>query len=146
PAAKSRKLADLVAGIAEASPYLWDLIQAEPDRFLTLLEADPEAQFTALIATVTHAGLTETVETEVMRALRRGKAEAALLIALADIGGVWPVERVTRALTAFADAALAAAVRYLLRTAAAQGKLTLHDPARLDEGCGYVVLAMGKMG
>ena len=58
-----------------------------------------------------------------MRALRRAKAEAALLIALADIGGVWPVERVTRALTDFADAALGAAVRYLLRGAAAQGKL-----------------------
>ena len=30
-----------------------------------------------------------------MRVLRRFKAEAALLIALADIGGVWPVARVT---------------------------------------------------
>ena len=28
PDAKSRKLADLVAAIAESSPYLWDLIQA----------------------------------------------------------------------------------------------------------------------
>ena len=66
-----------------------------------------------------------------MRMLRRGKAEAALLIALADIGGVWPVERVTRALTDFADAALGAAVRYLLRGAAAQGKLKLAiRPAR----------------
>ena len=34
-----------------------------------------------------------------MRLLRRMKAEAALLIALADIGGVWPVMRVTAALT-----------------------------------------------
>ena len=65
-----------------------------------------------------------------MRVLRRGKAEAALLIALADIGGVWPVERVTRALTEFADAAAGAAVRFLLRGAAAQGKLTLRNPAR----------------
>ena len=32
-------------------------------------------------------------EAEVMRLLRRMKAEAALLIALADIGGVWPVMR-----------------------------------------------------
>ena len=34
-------------------------------------------------------------EAEAMRLLRRMKAEAALLIALADIGGVWPVMRVT---------------------------------------------------
>ena len=37
-------------------------------------------------------------EAEAMRLLRRMKAEAALLIALADIGGVWPVMRATRAL------------------------------------------------
>ena len=81
-----------------------------------------------------------------MRVLRRGKAEAALLIALADIGGVWPVERVTRALTDFADASTGAAVRFLLRTVAAQGKLKLRNPAAPEEGTGYVVLAMGKMG
>ena len=95
---------------------------------------------------MTRAGLAEQDEADMMRALRRGKAEAALLIALADIGGVWPVERVTRALTEFADAALGAAVRYLLRGAAAQGKLKPRDPAKPEEGSGYVVLAMGKMG
>ena len=30
----ARKLADLVAAIAEGSPYLWDLIRADPDRLL----------------------------------------------------------------------------------------------------------------
>src|SRR5882757_6677394 len=34
------KLADLVAGIAEGSPYLWDLIRADADRFLALLEGE----------------------------------------------------------------------------------------------------------
>ena len=81
-----------------------------------------------------------------MRALRRGKAEAALLIALADIGGVWPVERVTRALTDFADAAVGAAVRFLLRGAAAQGSSSSATRRRPKQGSGYVVLAMGKMG
>src|SRR5258708_4452695 len=38
--ARAGKPAGLVAAIAEASPYLWDLIRAEPDRFLALLEAD----------------------------------------------------------------------------------------------------------
>ena len=73
-------------------------------------------------------------DADAMRVLRRAKAEAALLIALADIGGVWPVERVTRALTDFADAALGAAVRYLLRGAAARGKLKLRDPAEPEQG------------
>ena len=62
-----------------------------------------------------------------MRILRRMKAEAALLIALADIGGVWPVARVTGALTDVADTALAAAVRYLLREAVKRKKLAPPD-------------------
>jgi glutamate-ammonia-ligase adenylyltransferase len=74
------------------------------------------------------------------------KAEAALLIALADIGCVWPVMRVTTALTGIADTAAGAAVRYLLADAARHGRLNPHDRARPDEGSGYIVLAMGKMG
>src|SRR5947208_12887344 len=41
--AKPGKLGDIVAAIAEASPYLWELIRADPDRFLALLETDPDA-------------------------------------------------------------------------------------------------------
>jgi [glutamine synthetase] adenylyltransferase / [glutamine synthetase]-adenylyl-L-tyrosine phosphorylase len=146
--AKSRKgkIGDVIAAVAEASPYLWDLIRADPNRFLAIIEADPEARFAEVIAQAQQAGASATNDADVMRALRRAKAEAALLIALADIGGVWPVERVTHALTEFADAALGAAVRYLLRGAAAQGKLKLRDPTTPEEGSGYVILAMGKMG
>ena len=46
-----------------------------------------------------------------MHLLRRMKAEAALLIALCDIGGVWPVMRVTAALTDLAVASVQAALR-----------------------------------
>jgi glutamate-ammonia-ligase adenylyltransferase len=146
-AAKARsKLADIVAAIAEASPYLWDLIRLDPERFAALVEGEPEAQLAAVLAEVSEAGLRATDDAAVMRALRRGKARAALLIALADIGGVWSVERVTRALTDFADAAVGAAVRYSLRAVAGQGKLVLADPARPEARSGYVVLAMGKMG
>src|SRR5207247_2021069 len=31
----------LIAGIAEGSPFLWELIRAEPARLLTLLQSDP---------------------------------------------------------------------------------------------------------
>jgi glutamate-ammonia-ligase adenylyltransferase len=146
--AKSRegKIGEVVAAIAEASPYLWDLICTDPDRFLALLEANPDRHFLQLIEAVQRDAASAADDAGAMRALRRAKAEAALLIALADIGGVWPVERVTRALTEFADATLAAAVRYLLRGAVAQGKLKVRDPEKPEEGSGYVVLAMGKMG
>src|SRR5882672_1285997 len=58
PAKGDSKLAELVAGIAEGSPYLWDLIRHDPDRFLAVLESEPEAQFSALIAEIDRAGLT----------------------------------------------------------------------------------------
>ena len=142
--AASPKTRDVLAAIAEGSPYLWDLIRADPARCLDLLGADPEPRLAVLLAQVARAGVEP--EAAAMTALRRLKARAALLIALADIGGVWPVERVTGALTAFADAAVGAAVRVLLRGAAAQGRLKVRDPAKPEAGSGYVVLAMGKMG
>src|SRR5437763_1311595 len=58
PAKGNSKLADMVAAIAQGSPYLWDLIRHDPDRFLAVLESEPEAQFAALIAEVERAGLT----------------------------------------------------------------------------------------
>ena len=80
-------------------------------------------------------------------ALRLAKREAALLIALADIGGVWDVVATTEALTRFADAALGAALAFLLRQNAHAGRLAL-DPEAPDPqaGCGMVVLALGKHG
>ena len=59
-------------------------------------------------------GLALKEDADVMRALRHAKQEAALLIALADIGGVWPVMRTTRALTDLADTAVSSAVGFLL--------------------------------
>jgi glutamate-ammonia-ligase adenylyltransferase len=139
-------LANLLGGVADAAPYLWDLAGADPARFLRLLSRDVEEEFAALLATARQAAAAAKGSAALMRALRRMKAEAALLIALADIGGVWPVARVTAALTDVADAALGAAVRHLLREAATRGKLVPTDPQNPGEGSGFVVLAMGKMG
>src|SRR5262249_38962561 len=78
--------------------------------------------------------------------LRRMKAEAALLIALADIGGLWPVTQVVERQTTLADAAVGAAVDYLLVDAQRRGKLKVSGSERPGQGSGYIVLAMGKMG
>jgi glutamate-ammonia-ligase adenylyltransferase len=78
--------------------------------------------------------------------LRAMKAEAALLIALADVGGVWPVMRAARALTELADAAVDAAAHFVLAEAVREGRLTPKDKKRPQDGSGYIVLAMGKMG
>src|SRR6478752_1228206 len=40
--AKTPKLEALLLGLADGSPYLLDLAAAEPERLLSLLQADPE--------------------------------------------------------------------------------------------------------
>jgi [glutamine synthetase] adenylyltransferase / [glutamine synthetase]-adenylyl-L-tyrosine phosphorylase len=139
-------LARVLGGIAEAAPYLWDLVQGDPSRFVRLLESDPDVALAVLLTTAQSAVAAARSTDEVMRLLRRMKAEAALSIALCDIGGVWPVERVTAALTDVAETALDAAVHYLLRDAVKAKKLIAPDSRKAEAVSGYIVLAMGKMG
>ncbi len=139
-------LATLLASLAVAAPYLWDLVRADPVRLLRLLSREPEEGISSLLAATQEAAAAARGSAVLMPILRRMKAEAALLIALADIGGVWPVARITAALTDVADTALGAAVRHLFGEAARRGKLTPSNPQTPEVGSGYVVLAMGKMG
>jgi glutamate-ammonia-ligase adenylyltransferase len=136
----------ILEGIAEGSPYLFDLMRADPARLLRLLDCDPGSHLAALIEQTSRATAAAADEASVMQLLRRMKSEAALLIALCDIGGVWPVLRVTAGLTDLAVASVQSALRYLLRQEAARGRLAPPDPASPEDGSGLVVLAMGKMG
>jgi glutamate-ammonia-ligase adenylyltransferase len=136
----------ILLGLAEFSPYLFDLIRDDPDRAIRLLRCDPQPHLAALIETASREVLAASGEADVMRLLRRMKSEAALLIALCDIGGVWPVMQVTAALTEIAVSSVQAALRYLLRQEAARGRLSPPDKDRPEEGSGLFVLAMGKMG
>jgi [glutamine synthetase] adenylyltransferase / [glutamine synthetase]-adenylyl-L-tyrosine phosphorylase len=136
----------ILLGIAEASPYLFDLVRADGARLIRLLECEPEPHLIQLIEETCREVSDASSEADVMQMLRRMKAEAALLIALCDIGGVWSVMRVTAALTDVAVASVQAALRYLLRQEAARGRLLPPNPDRPEDDSGLVVLAMGKMG
>jgi [glutamine synthetase] adenylyltransferase / [glutamine synthetase]-adenylyl-L-tyrosine phosphorylase len=141
-----QKLTTIAAGIAGSAPYLWGLMGADPAGLLRLLVADPDKEIVALLASARRAADAARTQAAVTRILRQLKAEAALLIALADIGRVWPVARVTQALTELADTALGIAVGYLLRDAARRGNLAPPNANHPEIDSGYVVLAMGKMG
>ncbi len=120
----------ILLGLAEFSPYLFDLIRDDPDRLIRLLGSDPESHLAVLIETTSQEVLAASGEAEMMRLLRRMKSEAALLIALCDIGGVWPVMQVTAALTELAIASVQSALRYLLRQEASRGRLLPPDKDR----------------
>ena len=145
PLAAAKATRALLLGIADHSLFLRSLIAEDPGRLARLLATPPEDALAALIEQV--AARRDDDEDELKRALRRAKHEAALLIALADLGGVWDVVATTEALTRFADAAVGAAVRFLLRREARAGRLSLDaDAIDIAAGCGFVVLALGKHG
>jgi glutamate-ammonia-ligase adenylyltransferase len=136
----------ILLGTAEASPYLFDLVRADGVRALRLLECEPEPYLAELIETTCRAVSAAVDEAEAMQLLRHMKSEAALLIAFCDIGGIWPVMRVTAALTDLAVASVRAALRFVMRQEAARGRLSPPDTDRPEDDSGLVVLAMGKMG
>ena len=136
----------ILLGIAEFSPYLFDLIRADAARLIRVLACDPEQHLASLIENTSREVLAADGETDVMHLLRRMKAEAALMIALCDIGGVWPVMRVTAALTDLAVASVQTALRFLQRQEVGRGRMTAANLDRPEDGSGLIVLAMGKMG
>ncbi len=135
----------LLLGLADHSPYLWTLVTEDPTRAARLLTQPPEMSLDAMTAAL--LARRDADEAELMRALRLAKRESALLIALAEIGGVWDLAATTEALTRFADAAIRAALAFLLRRNAEMGRLALDSEAPDPEaGCGMAVLALGKHG
>ena len=145
-AAAHPKLDAILLGLVESSPYLTDLIRNDPARFLRLLSCAPETHLPGMIAQTSREVFGCTAEADVMRLLRGLKSEAALLIALCDIGGVWPVMQVTQALTDLAVASVQSALRFLLRQEAVRGRIKPADIDRPEDDSGLVVVAMGKMG
>lgn len=133
-------LAALVAGAGGSSPYLGGLIAAEAD-WLPQALADAEAGVSALM--VECAALPPD---RLKAGLRRAKRRLALLVALADLAGAWPLEKVTAVLTDFAglacDLALKAEIAALIR----RGKLPGMGEDDVAAAAGLTVLAMGKMG
>ena len=133
-------LADLIGGTAGSSPYLAGLLARQVDWLMGAFD-DPEAAIDRLLA-----GLTDTPPDKLAISLRQAKARVALLTAMADLGGVWPLETVTAVLTRFADACVDTCLRALVGAEIARGKLPGLGPDDAATAGGMVALAMGKMG
>jgi glutamate-ammonia-ligase adenylyltransferase len=135
----------ILEGLAEGSPFLWEVAQADLAGLRALLAGYPEQGLARIIHRIRAARAAKS-EAAVMRTLRKSRRDAALLVALTDIGGAWTLAEVTHALTAIADAAVGVAVDFLLLATQRTGKLKLKDPKRPGEGSGFFALAMGKFG
>jgi glutamate-ammonia-ligase adenylyltransferase len=130
----------LVAGAAGCSPFLRDLLRREEAWLRGALEA-PEAAVEAVLA-----GIGAAPPAELAPLLRQAKRRVALIAALADLGGAWPLETVTAILTRLADAAVDAGAKALVAEAIRRGRLPGQGEADVAAAAGMIVLAMGKMG
>ncbi len=132
---------DLVSNATSCSPYLRSIISAQPEWVASLAERSPEDVLNYLI---THREI-PTPE-RAARQLRRAKQEIAVLVALADLGGVWDLQQVMQANTDFADFAVQYGLQALFKAARAARGGAIFGSGPVDEIGGLFVLAMGKMG
>ncbi|MGL4309166.1 MAG: glutamine-synthetase adenylyltransferase [Paracoccaceae bacterium] len=133
--------AALVEGTAGCSPFLRDVMLRDPDWLRLTLSSRPEVLFDDILASLSGLGVDVLPD-----ALRQAKRRVALLVALCDLGGVWPLETVTGALTRLADTAVDLSIRGLTMAEARRGRIPglAGDDAAANPG--MVALAMGKMG
>ena len=133
-------LQELIEGTAGCSPYLAGLLHKERDWILAAVDA-PEDAVKSLFAE-----LREDAPDTLPTSLRQAKRRIAALTALADVGGVWPLETVTGTLTDFADLATHLAMRATVGAEIRRNKLPGASPEDAETAGGMVALAMGKMG
>ena len=124
--------------VAGGSPYLKGLMLREEAFLRGALALDVDAVVAAEIALVADLPL-EALAT----GLRQAKRRVALWTGLCDLGGVWDLAQVTRAMTVLADAAVAVCLQRLVEDEVRRGKLPGGDAGHAG---GMEVLAMGKMG
>ena len=136
----------LLAAIFGHSPFLSSAAVGEWVFLTRLVEEGPDPLFEAIAAATEQHPERGENQAALMRRLRMAKRQVALLAAVAELAGSWTLERQMEALSHFAEAAIGAAARHLLRAAAEGGRMTANDPRDPETGSGLIVLAMGKLG
>jgi glutamate-ammonia-ligase adenylyltransferase len=136
----------LLAAIFGNSPFLTGVAVKEWAFLTRLVEHGPDSLFGEVaddIERITDIGEDTAA---LMQRLRVAKRRVALVAAVAELAGLWSLEQQTGALSRFAEAALGATLRHLLREAARKGLLALASADQPEEGSGLIVLGMGKLG
>ena len=134
----------LIEGAAGCSSYLARSLSMEAT-FLAEASDIPADETFAEIMTETSAAIESETQDALMKTLRVLKRRAALFIALCDLGEVWPLEKVLRAISDFADACVAVTAEWLLRDYAKREQLPL-DPDDPVGSSGLAILGLGKLG
>ena len=136
---------DFLDGVFGNAPALGRALVREPTQLREAAEQGPNAAFASALDEISDAARVSGDRRVFARRLRGAKRRASLTVALADLAGAWPLDRVAQALTRLADAVLASALDHLLREAAARGTIA---PPKQDEppSYGLTVFGVGGLG
>jgi glutamate-ammonia-ligase adenylyltransferase len=136
----------LLAAIFGNSPYLSGVAIKEWPFLTRLVGAGADPLFGEIVATIESTEDPGEDTATLMKRLRIAKRRIALLAAVAELVRVWSLEQQTGALSRFAEAALGASLRHLLREAARKQAIALPASGDPERGSGLIVLGMGKLG
>ncbi|MGH8768565.1 MAG: hypothetical protein ACREVT_10355, partial [Burkholderiales bacterium] len=140
-AAADQRLLEFVGFVFRHSPFLSNCALRDLAFLRDILEQGPDTCFTRLVARMKDELAQVRDRDLLMRELRITRRRVALLTGVADIAGHWPLDKVTQALSDFADGALSATISHLLLLAADAGEIILADPHFPEDQCDYVALA-----
>ncbi|OPB35113.1 glutamate-ammonia-ligase adenylyltransferase, partial [Bartonella taylorii] len=141
------KQIEFISAVMTLSPFLREVLIANPSYLTPLLNVDIETRLSEIIADIAAIDKNESIhETSLMVALRKKKREAHVLIALADLSGVFTYEISCAWITRLGEVALGVALRFLLREAHDHGKINLSNRDDPEKDCGLIILGMGKLG
>ncbi len=144
--AADRALRQLLACLFGNSPFLTQCAVRDPDWLRVIVEQSPDDAVDQIMTSLAEGRRADIDTGQVGRELRIAKRRLALAVAVADIAGVWPLERVTAALSAFADSAIGVAAAHSLRDTAARNAFRLRHKDDPERDSGLAILGMGKLG
>ena len=127
PADLSLKLATAAATAWTQAPFLKGLIRSRRAVLAAMAERGVDAAFADAMAVAADPAR------DIMERLRRARGDVALVVAIADLAGLWSLEQVTAALSNFADLSI--------DTAIAEALIERGAP-----NAGLAALALGKLG
>ncbi len=127
PAGLALPLVSAAATAWAEAPFLKGLLRGRRETLATLATHGPDAAFAAAMA------LAGDIAQPAAFRLRRARGDVALVVALADLAGLWRLEQVTAALSDFADRSIDVAIGEALAERGAAN-------------AGLAALALGKLG
>ena len=136
----------LLAAIFGNSPFLTHCLLSEVEFARDIFTRGPEHSLNETQIALCRDITPDTTTQAVMSLLRRARRRVALSVGIADITGSWPLQRITGALSEFADMAIQLTVSHLLAEGRKAGEIDLANADDPSHASGFIVLGMGKLG